>query len=293
MMNRVIGLISVFFLKLTSYLPFFVIYRIADLLYFVFRYIIRYRSKVIDRNLLNSFPEMTDLERTKIKRRFYRHLADITIESLKVDSISTKSMVKHMNFTNLELLNTPEYAGKSVVCVMAHYGNWEWFAILNKITSLQAAAIYRPQHNATLDEFMYKMRTRWGSKQYPMKSSFRDLIVLGQTTKWIVGVLSDQTPAGDRVQYRTQFLNQNTAVHVGAEKIAQKLKTSVVYAWVEKPKRGYYEVTLLPMFSNGEATAENEITEAITKLIEKQVIHRPDLWLWSHNRWKRNYESHS
>lgn len=291
-MSRVIGLISVFFLKITSYLPFFVIYRIADILYFVFRYVIRYRNKVIDRNLLNSFPQLSDIERAKIKRRFYRHLADITIESLKVDSLSTKAMAKHMKFINLELLETPEYKGKNVVCVMAHYGNWEWFAILNKLTSLQAAAIYRPQHNVTLDEFMYKMRTRWGSKQYPMKSSFRDLILLSQSTNWIVGVLSDQTPAGDKVQHRTMFLNQDTAVHVGAEKMAQKLKTAVVYAWVDKPKRGYYNVTLKPMYIDGSVTELNEITEAIAAKIEEQIIHRPDIWLWSHNRWKRNYENH-
>lgn len=291
-MSKILGYVSVFFLKLTSYLPFFVIYRIADVLYFVFRYILKYRSKVIDRNLLNSFPNLSVEKRTQIKRRFYRHLADITIESLKVNSLSTKTMAKHMNFTNLDILETPEYKGKNVVCVMAHYGNWEWFAILNKLTPLQAAAIYRPQHNSTLDTFMYKMRTRWGSKQYPMKSSFRDLILLSQSTNWIVGVLSDQTPAGDKVQHRTMFLNQDTAVHVGAEKMAQKLKTAVVYAWVDKPKRGYYNVTLKPMYVDGSVTELNEITEAIAAKIEEQIIHRPDIWLWSHNRWKRNYENH-
>lgn len=289
-MSNMFGRISVFFLKLVSRLPFPVIYFFADILYFVFRYIIRYRNKVIDRNLASSFPNMTSWQRQKIKRRFYWNLADITVESLKVASISTDAMCKRMKFTNVELLSTPDYANKNVVCIMSHYGNWEWFAILNVITELQAAAIYRPQTNLTTDQFMYNMRTRWGSKQYPMKTSFRDLVLLSRSTKWIVGVVSDQTPAGDKVQHRTTFLNQDTAVHVGAEKIAQKLNTAVVYAWVEKPKRGHYEITFLPLVANGADTRENEITELITKTIEKQIIHRPDLWLWSHNRWKRNLE---
>lgn len=287
-MSSFFSKLGIYILRQFSKVPFCVLYFFADILYFIFRFVIKYRGNVIDKNLLLSFPDLTLKERNAIKERFYRSLADITLESLKVATVSTDKMKERMKFTNLELLDNHEFANKNIVCVMAHYGNWEWFAILNKLLPFQACAIYKPQRSKAADDFMYEIRTRWGSKQFPMQSSFRDLFVLSKKERWIVGVVADQTPAPDKIQYWTNFMNQKTAVHVGTEKIAQKLDTAVVYAWVEKPKRGHYEVKLIPLFVNSGVTVENEITDVVTQTIEKQIRYRPDLWLWSHNRWKRN-----
>ncbi len=86
-------------------LPFRILYLLSDLLYLVLYHIIGYRRKVVALNLRNSFPEKSAAELKTIEKKFYRHLADLMIEILKLTHMSKKQSLLHMTITNLELLD--------------------------------------------------------------------------------------------------------------------------------------------------------------------------------------------
>ena len=82
------------------------------------------------------------------------------------------------------------------------------------------------------------------------------------------------------------FLNQETSVFPGPEKIASRLKQTVVFMDIQKVRRGYYEVEFTKLFDDASQTDKFEVTNAHVKFLEEIISKKPELWLWSHRRWK-------
>ena len=112
-----------------SLLPAFLLYRLSDLLFFIFYYLVGYRKRVVYQNLRNSFPAKSEKEILKIRRAFFRHFCDLLVESLMIFNISEKQASARMKFINPELLDKPFNEGKTVIIAGGHYNNWELFAV--------------------------------------------------------------------------------------------------------------------------------------------------------------------
>ena len=102
--------------------------------------------------------------------------------------------------------------------------------------------------------------------------------------------LFDQTPKSFEIQHWVTFLNQDTPAILGAEKIAQKLDTVVLFLHSRKIKRGYYEAEFQLVTDHAGECPKFEITDKCTHLLEQQIIEHPEFWLWSHKRWKHKRE---
>lgn len=277
-------------LWLISFLPFCLLYIISDILYFLVACVIRYRRTVIDTNLRNSFPEKTDVERAKIRRDFYHHLCDTFLETYKLLHISEKQMKKRCKFNNPDFADKYFDQDKGVVAIMGHYGNWEWISALplwnDKFTFLP---IYKPLHNKIMDRLYFNIRSKLGCEPLAKNDVLRTMVrhkVDGNAT--LTGFIGDQTPKSKNIQYWTNFLNQDTPIFIGVEKIARKLNQPVYYTRMSKVKRGYYEVDVELITETPKKTAEFEITEIHSRILEKDIKANPAYWLWSHRRWKHS-----
>ena len=275
------------FIYLISLLPFPVLYLLSDCLYFLLFYCFGYRKKVVLENLRNSFPEKTDEEINLICKKFYHYLCDLILEVLKIATISKKTMIRHCAFDDECLAIFSKYADeqKSVIMVMGHLGNWEWaghpFSLLCR---QNLVVLYHPLSNKHFDGLMIRMRSRFGTRMIPMKTAFRDMVANRKEVTATV-FISDQTPLPETA-YWTTFLNQDTPVFKGTEQIAKKLNLPIVYCTIKREKRGYYKLYATTLTDNPSATADGEITETHTKLLERDIIAQPEIWLWSHRRWK-------
>lgn len=276
------------FIYLLSILPFRALYLLSDVFFVFIYYILGYRRKVVFTNLRNSFPAKTNAEIKVIERDFYRYFCDLFLETFKTLTISSASMLKHcgMSPAAQALFNAFAAENKSIIIVMGHKGNWEWagntFSMLSK---QQLYVIYHPLDNPYFNKLIIKMRTRFGTKLIAMKDTFREM-VLNRDELNATAFIADQTPSPDRAYWMT-FLNQDTPVFPGTEKIAQKMNYPIVYVSIEKIKRGYYtlnaDVLMVPPFKT---IQEGTITEAHTKRLESDITDQPETWLWSHRRWK-------
>lgn len=272
---------------LISVLPFPVLYLLSDCVYFLLYHVIGYRKKIVFQNLRNAFPEKSEQEILQIRKAFYSYFCDLFLETFKTLTISKDAMVKHCNFTpaTVALFKQLEAEGKSVVLVMGHKGNWEWagntFSIL---CPQQLYVIYHPLRNKYFDGLMYKMRTRFGTKLIAMQDTFRDM-VKNRAEVNATAFIADQSPRPDNAQWLT-FLNQDTAVFTGTERIAKKMNYQVVYVSVQKVKRGYYTVEANILIENPASAKDGEITSVHTAKLEQDIISQPATWLWSHRRWK-------
>jgi KDO2-lipid IV(A) lauroyltransferase len=131
---------------------------------------------------------------------------------------------------------------------------------------------------------MYDMRTRFGTKLYAMKDTMREMVRNRHEVN-ATAFIADQTPSPEGA-YWTTFLNQDTPVFWGTEKIAQKFNYPVVYVTIKRLNRGFYEVDSEVLVTDSKNTKEGEISELHTRKLEQDIISQPEIWLWSHRRWK-------
>ncbi len=260
---------------------------ISDFLYVVLYKVLGYRKEVVYQNLRNSFPEKTEQEIKDIAEKYYHYLCDLFLETFKTLTVSRKTMLRHCYFSQqaFDVFDELAEEGKGVILAMGHLGNWEW---AGNTFSLQCKhqlyVIYRPIENRYFDKMVYNMRTRFGTKLIKMKDTFREMLKQRHELN-ATAFIADQTPAPENAHWMT-FLNQETPIFKGTEIIAQKLNKTVVYATIKRVKRGYYEIFAERLFDEPKNTAEGAISEAHTKKLEKDIIAQPEVWLWSHKRWK-------
>lgn len=291
-MNKLLAKTGVLFLNLLGRTPFWLIYIWADIFYLISYHLIGYRKKTVIQNLKNSFPEKTDAEIKMISIAFYHHFSDLVFETIKSYQISEETLKRRVKYKNPEVLNELYAKGKSVALLSGHYGNWEWILALPKIINHQLNAIYRPIQNIQFDDYMKKTRSRFGAFLMPAHISLRIMLQLEKTGQLSATYyLTDQTALHD-TQYWMTFLNQETPVFPGPEKVASRLKQAVVFIDIQKVRRGYYEVEFTKLFDDASQTKEYEVTKAHTKFLEDIIRKRPELWLWSHKRWKHTRPQH-
>jgi KDO2-lipid IV(A) lauroyltransferase len=205
--------------------------------------------------------------------------------------MSNKQQMKRMHLTNPELLDRFYEEGRDVIMVLGHYGNWEWLNILPKYTRLRNVPIYKPLQNKYFDRFMLNLRSKNDCDPTAMSNVIREIIRNRKINKRaLYGFMTDQTPPKGEIRYWTNFLNQDTAVYLGAEKIAMKYDMVIVFINIQKIKRGYYDFTAELLFEKTVGIHEQVITEAHVKRLGEIIREKPEFWLWSHRRWKHKRE---
>jgi len=280
------------FWYLVALLPFPVLYLLSDGLYFVMAKVIKYRHKVIWKNLKNSFPEKTDDELRQIEQGFHRWFCDYIVETLKLMTMSKKQLMKRMTFTGTEELNRVLSEGKSAAVYLGHLGNWEWITSLPYwVDNALCCQLYHPLENEYFDRLFKFVRERQGAYCIPMQESLRKIIQFTHEGKpLVVGYISDQVPLWWNIHHWVDFLHHDTPLLTGAERIVKHTGQAFFYGHVTRVKRGHYNCEMRLISRNTKEMADFEITDLYYKELEKSIRNQPELYLWSHNRWKRTRE---
>jgi len=286
MIKKVLSILGIFFLYLMSLLPFWLLYILSDILFVILYHITHYRRKVAEENLRNSFPEKSETERKQIEVKYFKYLADLIVETIKLVNIPAKDAHRRMRPANPELMDNYFSKGKSIIAAAGHYGNWEMACLsFGFLTDKRRVVVYKPQSNAIFTDFFNKTRSRFGTTMISMKQTLRKMIEYKNEITFTV-LASDQTPGREDAKYFTTFLNQPTAVFLGIEKLAQIADCVIIFYKIDLIKRGYYTYTFVPLVENPKQTKPHEITEIHTRFLESIIKAKPEYWLWSHRRWK-------
>ena len=286
-MQAITYYISLPFIYLISILPFWLLYRFSDFLYFIIYFVFSYRKKVVLQNLRNSFPEKSEEEIAQIAKKFYTFFCDWIVETIKSLTISKEAAIKRCHFTNTDILDKYHKENKKLIFVMGHMGSFELAgAEMAFNTKYNLYVIFKPLSNKYFDNLIKSKRTRFDSKVIAMNDTFRTMIHLKENKELSATLfIADQTPQPNSA-YWTTFLNQETAIFWGTEIIAKKLNYPVIYISMRQPKRGYYEITPELLCENPASTQKGEISEMHTKRLAQDIKKQPEIWLWSHKRWK-------
>ena len=270
---------------LITLLPLEVLYLFSDVLYFFLRRF--YRRKVVIENLRNSFPEKSPEELFAIEKKFYRHLADLFVETLKLAHMSNSELKRRFVVKNPELFEQLLRSGRDLAVVHSHYNNWEWLICLPLYTDYKVVSIYKPLQDKLFDRFMNGLRTRNNLTLTPMTHIVREIVKNRQEKiRAMYGFIADQSPAKPDIKYWTQFMHQETPVYLGIEKIALRYDMPVVFFNVQKIRRGHYNLTVELLFESTTGLPEFLVTETHVRRLEKLIKEKPEYWIWTHRRWK-------
>jgi Kdo2-lipid IVA lauroyltransferase/acyltransferase len=270
-------------------LPFWALYGVSNGLFLLVHYVLPYRKKLVLRNLERSFPELQVAERRSIARRYYSFLADLLLETLKGLLLAEKSLRRRMVLENLDVVEQQLASGRSVALLAGHVGNWEWLSSalalhLRERRNVPFYAIYHAIKNKKAERIVEKIRHRFGIGLVEM----RDVMRHYQATKGQAVVtlfVTDQAGAPES-SYWTTFLHQDTPFMQGGEKLGRRFGHAVVYADVRRTSRGHYCVRFELIAPNASETAQDEVMGKYAQLLEANIRRAPELWLWTHNRWK-------
>lgn len=293
LMNTALYYLVYVFWFLGSLLPLRVLYFFSDINFILVYHLFRYRRKLVRRNLTSSFPEKELSEIVSIERKFYRHFCDLFAETIKLFSMSEKQMRQRMTYENSELVNSYLSQGRSVSLFLGHCGNWEWVSSIPLCLEgdQKRGQIYHALENPAFDKLFLYLRSRFTTECISMEDTFRTVVGWERSGhNSCVGYISDQVPGYPNIHYFTQFLNHDTPVLTGAERIARLIDSVAVYVDIKRTKRGHYTCKFVLISDKLKEVPTFGITEQYFRLLEEQIKADPPYWLWSHNRWKRTRE---
>ena len=285
--------IVLFVWYLLSLLPLSVLYVLSDILFVLAYYVLRYRRRLVRKNLMDSFPEKKKSDIIKIEKGFYLFLCDYIVESMKLLTMSKKNLQRRMVFKGTETVDEIIADGQSCAIYLGHYCNWEWITSLPLYVTkdAQCGQIYHPLENKDFDRLFLRLRERMGAVCIPMAETLRRIVEFKKKGKQVVvGYISDQVPYWNNIHYWTNFLHHDTPVLTGTERIAKSANHAVFYMDVKCVRRGYYECEFKLITREPKKYKDFELTEIYFRELEKTIQRDPKYWLWSHNRWKRTRE---
>jgi KDO2-lipid IV(A) lauroyltransferase len=274
-------------LWLLTWLPLPVLYLFSDFFAFVMWYVIPYRKKLVTKNLYQAFPGKSRTEIKKMARHSIHHLCDYFIESLAALHMTEKELNRRYTLKQLEVLEKLYSEDKDIMLIAGHYGNWEWLQILPFFTAYPILAVYKKLNNKYFDKLFIRIRSKYGVIAVSRQDSLRAISQYRRDGKrFAIFSLADQRPRWIQIQHWLTFMNQDTPVVLGPEKISRKYNLAIVFYKVNKVSRGHYENEFILLENDPPSTRSTEITEKYYQMLEKQIAERPEYYFWTHNRWK-------
>ncbi|MBL0181363.1 MAG: lysophospholipid acyltransferase family protein [Chitinophagaceae bacterium] len=276
-------------LFLLSLLPLRALYLVSDLVSFLLFRVFGYRRKVIEGNLAIAFPEKTIAERKTIARKFHRNFTDSFIETIKCLSVSKRFYDRHCK-TDFSIFD--ELAKENISCQMhaCHQFNWEWINLYWSIHMKQPlAVVYMPISSKPVDRLFYKLREKYGTVLMPATNIKRAFVAWAKKTHCLA-LVADQKPASPGASYWLYFFNTPTAFVSGPEKNAILKKCPVVFGRAFKTGRGKYETSLTLVCKDASLLKRGELTLLYRDYIEDAIRRQPDMYLWSHKRFKYEWD---
>ena len=273
-----------------SRLPLRIHYFIADwLLYPLIYYIVRYRRRMVRHNLQLAFPDKTDKERQLIAKRFYHQFCYTAVENIYGYNCSDEEMKQRVVFEPMDEVNRLVDAAGGGIFMLAHMGNWEWMASVQQWVSpgVLEVNVYRQQRSQRMDKLMLALRAKRGGVCVEKQRILREMVRYRAAKQPVtIGLISDQKPRPEVTRTWVNFLHQDVGFLDGGEVLGTKFGYPVFYAHITRAKRGYYHCAFKVLSADPKNSSEGEITTAYAKALETNIIEQPELWLWSHNRFK-------
>ena len=286
MLHLIVSIFFLMFVVIIAITPFRLLYVFSDFIAWLLRCVFCYRVKVVIENLERSDLNLTPEQKQALIRKIYKNLSDILLESLKSFSMNRASVRKRHKVLNPEVAEPFYLNGQSLILATGHLGNWEWGSLSAAIqTPFRILGFYKPLKNKFINRLIYLSRARFGTILATTRETSHSFTNY-QEVPTVFLMAADQNPRRVEQAIWVRFMGRETAFLHGLEKYAPTHQLPIIFAAINRVKRGNYELELSVLTENPSHHKPGEITQMYANKLESVIREHPEDWLWTHRRWK-------
>ncbi len=250
-------------------------------------FFLKKRRRIAIQNLTFAFPEKSPEWVNETVRKTFENMGIVFAEFLALKWLDEKKIKDYVRFENIDLILEKFKQGNGVILLSGHYGNWEFLAYSVYVyLNLPVLIVVKPLSNYVLDKVINSNRTQLGNKVVSMyEAAFK--VVKTLRSGGIVALLADQSATKDRDIY-VDFFGRKAATFDSPAYFALKYNVPIIVGFARR-ENYYYNVKLVEIdHSDLDFNKEGifELTRRYVKLLEDVIREQPELWLWTHRRWK-------
>jgi KDO2-lipid IV(A) lauroyltransferase len=246
------------------------------------------RRRVALRNLRNAFPEKSRRELERIARESFVSVAIAFLELLWFPRLSKEQMLKKVTVENPDVFAEAVARGKGVICMTAHFGNWELAGqTAAAVVNVPSYIIVKTQSNKLVDKKINALRTRFGASVVPMGIAIREIVRALQKGGAVL-LAADQTAPKESIAI--EFFGRSVPTFQGPAIFSLRTGAALVLIMLVRQPDGNYRLLSekVPAEDLKGCSDENvfELTRRQVKMTEEIIRKYPEQWMWMHKRWK-------
>lgn len=276
--------------RIIAVLPHWLVYLLADFLWFWGVKVFGYRRKVIRGNIKSCFPGFSEGEVKRISNEFGRQFLHVLGEAIFCYHFTDRDWEERIVAENAAKVKEYLKQNRTVLLVYGHMTNWEWPLVsLGKVLGVPTEFLYRPMENNAVDKTLKEFREKHGGRGLHKDKAIRHILKHKNKPR-VIGLVGDQVPSLGTEKRWLDFFGIETAFYVGIEKIAKATNSPVFFLDVVRTDRGKYHYIFQEIAKPPYESESPDIIEAYAKCLEANIRKQPESYLWSHRRWKYTKE---
>ena len=273
-------------LRLLGRVPLPLLYFIADVLFFTLFRVLGFQRALASDNIARAFPQLPVTQVARLAAQSARNTAHVVFETIASSAFNEAELARRVLIDNPQLIQQLVQEHRTVVTVAAHHANWEWLQLACAARlGAPLAALYKPLGHSGLDTFLHQLRGRFGSRLIVARTALPQLLQFAREPG-VIALVADQVPRPDDEQYWSVLLGRETAFFTGPEKLARLLKAPLVFAHMQRLRRGYYRVQFEVLARPPYLEPDGDLMERYVRALEAQIRAAPLDWVWVYKRWK-------
>ena len=241
-------------------------------------------KKLIHSNLKKAFPDISLDHLNGITKMMWNNYGRVFAEYMFIKKFREDRSNKNIIIEGQEILEDIKKKNKSVVFISGHLSNFELMAMHIEKSGIKLSAIYRPLNNIFLNKIMERIRKKYICK-YQIKKGIGGMKKLMHLKKlnYSTALMIDQRVSQG---IRSDFFNQKALTTTIPAQLVKKFKIPIVPIFIERINNINFKIVIKnPIIFDNEETTKT-ITDKLNLVLEKMISYKPELWIWSHNRWK-------
>ena len=241
-------------------------------------------KKLIYKNIKRAFPNIKQNKIKKISEGMWNNYGRIFAEYMFLKKFRMSQKNSNITVEGQEVLDEIKNLDKPVVFISGHFSNFELMAMQIEKSGIKLSAIYRPLNNKFLNTIMESIRKKFICKNQIKKGigGIKELVRL-QKKNYSTALMIDQRVTEG---IESDFFSTKALTTTIPAQLVKKFRTPIVPVFIERIDKVNFKITVNKPLNFSNNSSIQKITDELNKVLEKMILHKPDQWIWSHNRWK-------
>ena len=241
-------------------------------------------KKLIVSNIKKAVPNINSEDLKKTTRLMWNNYGRIFAEYVFIKSFRNGKLNSKISIEGQDILEEIKKLNQQVVFISGHFSNFELMAMHLEKVGIKLTAIYRPLNNIFLNIIMENIRKKYICKNQIKKGigGMKKIIHLKRQNYSTALMIDQRVSEG----IRSNFFNNPALTTTIPAQLVKKFKIPVVPIFIERVNNLNFKITVSKPINFTDSDSIEKITDDLNKVLETMILHKPEQWIWSHNRWK-------